>query len=188
MALQIDCLLFFASLINPKLVHLNERTQNTDFKNKKGNETQCRTIYFSDTTAQKRLAVLFYLVLFWTLCYSRQVDSDIGLLGARWQAAERLGVNHSFVSLSWHIQSVRPGEASTGTDSQGWEMGGQCVGFSIMTHRCSITLQIKSKMLNFNQAPLMAWCEEWLLCLRWQDGERERERGLKGRGRGRAKS
>lgn len=54
----------------------------------------------------------------------------------------------------------------------GWEMGGQCVRFSIMTHRCSITLQIKSKMLNFNQAPLMGWCEEWLLCLRWQQGER----------------
>lgn len=126
---------------------------------------------FSDTTAQKRLAVYLstFLVLFWTLCYSRQVDSDIGLLGARRQAAERLGANHSFVSLSWHIQSARLGEASTGTDSQGWEMGGQCVRFSIMTHRCSITLQIKSKMLNFNQAPLMAWCEEWLLCLRWQE-------------------
>lgn len=49
-----------------------------------------------------------------------------------------------------------------------------------MTHRCRITLEIKSKMLNFNQATLMAWSEEWSLCLHWQaergrDSEKENE-------------
>ena len=76
-------------------------------------------------------------------------------------------------TLSWR------GECQPGWP--GWEMGGQRVRFSIMTHRCRITLEIKSKMLNFNQATLMARCEEWSLCLHWQaergrDLEKERER------------
>lgn len=63
-------------------------------------------------------------------------------------------------ALSWRSK-WRPGRT-------GWEMRGQRVRFSIMTHCCCITLEIKSKMLNFNQATLMAWCEEWSLCLHWQ--------------------
>lgn len=55
-------------------------------------------------------------------------------------------------------------------------MGGQHVSLSIMTHRCRITLEIKSKMLNFNQPTLMASCEEWSLCLHSQT-ETEKERG-----------
>lgn len=34
-------------------------------------------------------------------------------------------------------------------------MGGHCIGFLIMTHCCSITLEIKSKTLNFNQVTLV---------------------------------
>lgn len=58
-----------------------------------------------------------------------------------------------------------------------WEMGGHCVRFSIMTHRCRITLEIKSKTLNFNQATLMAWCKEWSLCLNWQAGSSAVKKG-----------
>lgn len=86
--------------------------------------------------------------------------------------------NHSFVSLSWHIKLERQVAAGR----LGWKMGGQRVRFSIMTHCYRITLEIKSKMLNFNQAPLMAPCEEWSLCLRWQAQraeERERETGTR---------
>lgn len=48
------------------------------------------------------------------------------------------------------------GTLSRRDERPGWEMGGQRVRFSIMTHRCRITLEIKSKMLNFNQAMVMA--------------------------------
>lgn len=122
---------------------------------------------FSDTTAQQDWQHFpTPLVLLRTLRYSRW-NSDSGLLGARRRWRE------SQFGLTFLAHSVcEAGRSERRTDSQGWEMGGQCVRFSIMTHRCSITLQIKSKMLNFNQAPLMAWCEEWLLCLRWQEGER----------------
>lgn len=126
---------------------------------------------FSDTTAQKRLAVYFstFLVLLWTLRRSRWTVTPV--------SSERSdggvsGVNHSLVSLCWHIQVCEAERGQPHTDSQGWEMEGRCIRFSIMTHRCSITLQIKSKMLNFNQAALMAWCEEWLLCLQWKEAER----------------
>lgn len=77
-------------------------------------------------------------------------------------------LSHFLGALSWRSKRW-PGQPR-------WEMGGQHVSLSIMTHRCRITLEIKSKMLNFNQPTLMAWCEEWSLCLHSQtETEKERE-------------
>lgn len=37
-----------------------------------------------------------------------------------------------------------------------------------MTHCCSITLEIKSKTLNFNQVTLVTALKKWSLYLHWQ--------------------
>lgn len=107
---------------------------------------------------------------------SRQADSDIGPFSeqdSRQSDFALITVLSRFLGTLSRRGERRPGRS-------GWEMGGQRVRFSIMTHRCRITLEIKSKMLNFNQATLMARCEEWSLCLHWQPERRrdfeERER------------
>lgn len=54
-----------------------------------------------------------------------------------------------------------------------------------MTHCCSITLEIKSKTLNFNQVTLVTALKKWSLYLHWQaermtlKGKRERARQRK---------
>lgn len=112
---------------------------------------------------------------------SRQADSDIGPFSEQDSRQSDLAL---ITVLSRFLGTLsRRGERRPGRPR--WEMGGRCVRFSIMTHRCRITLEIKSKMLNFNQATLMARCEEWSLCLHWQAErrrdfeERERETGTR---------